>query len=119
MLGSAIIAAVSIMGIMATAASFYALSSGPKRPRLAALVLAAAILVAASPFVALGLGTSGHSWLRGLMSLGLVTFFAGVSLYLVTAVWAKQWASLASAVPMVGLAAWSFFFLGIFSTGVV
>jgi hypothetical protein len=118
MMASAIIAAVATAGVLTTAATFYAVYSGPRKLRLGALVLVSAALVGASPFLALALGTSGQSWLRGLMIMGLIAFTMGLLLYAVTAVLSKQWASLVSAIPMTALAAWSFFFLAIFITGV-
>lgn len=117
-MGSTIIAAVAVIGILATATSFYAVCTGAKKVRLAALVLASAVLVGASPFVALTLGTSGQSTLRGLVALGLASFVIGLLAYFAAVVLAKQWTPLVSAVPMTALAAWSFFFLAIFSTGV-
>lgn len=116
---SSTIAVVAIVGILATAASFYALYEGPNKNRFSGLVLASAVLVGGAPYIALMLGTSGQTWLRDLMTLGLASFFVGILVYLATILWTKRLASLASAIPMAGLAGWSFLFLGVFSSGVV
>lgn len=113
-----VIAAVAMVGILATAASFYALYSGPQRSRLAILVLTSAVLVGASPYIALALGTSSQVWMRGLMLLGVASLVAGLLIFTVTLVMSKRWAALVSAIPMVALTFWSFIFLAIFSTGV-
>lgn len=109
---------IALIGVGATAGSFYAVYDGPNRSQLAILAFGGATLVGASPFLTLWLGANSEMWLRGVMMTGLVTFFAGLLIFAISLVMARRWIALASVLPMLPLGLWSFLLLGFFASGV-
>lgn len=109
---------IALIGVVATAGSFYAVYHGPNRCKLATLVLGGATLVGASPFLTLWLGTSSEVWLRSVTMTGLVIFCAGLLIFAISLVMARRWIALASVLPMAPLGLWSFLLLGLFASGV-